>query len=185
MLTTGSLNSIMNNEEVQNPVMQIFGIKKIAPISTAVGTNERYRLNVSDGQNSYSLAVFAPHLNYIISSGKLTEFVIVCIKDLYIKKLGDQSKGSKKAIVITDLDILVPGDVVGFKIGDPKPIIDNSSQVVGNSLIASTNTFKTQSNSMISHSIQTIVDSSQTDIEGKICQDEEVVSRLIGMYYSL
>jgi replication factor A1 len=49
-------------------------------------------------------------------------------------------------MILIDLAVMVPGDLVGSKIGDPKPIIDNSGQVVDNGTSASDST--PQSNSL-------------------------------------
>lgn len=142
MLTKGSLKSIMNNEEVKDPVMQVLGVRKI----TAMGTNERYRLLISDGQNLNSFAMLATQLNDIVNSGELTEFAIVRIKRHIISNLSDRSKGSKQVMILIDLVVLISGDAVGLKIGDPKPIVDNSGQVVGNG--PSVDTPRPQSNSV-------------------------------------
>lgn len=128
MLTKGALKSIMNNEDVKDPVMQVLGVRKI----TAAGANERYRLLISDGHNVNSFAMLATQLNSMVTSGELTEFCILKIKRHIISNLTDRSKGSKQVMILIDLVVMVSGDVVGIKIGDPKPIIDNSGQLVGN-----------------------------------------------------
>lgn len=128
MLSKGSLKSIMNNEDVKDPVMQVLGVRKI----TAAGANERYRLLISDGHNLNSFAMLATQLNSMVSSGELTEFSILQIKRHIISNLTDRSKGSKQVMILIDLVVIVPGEVVGSKIGDPKPIVDNSGQVIEN-----------------------------------------------------
>lgn len=128
MLTKGSLKSIMNNEEIKDPVMQVLGVRKI----TAAGANERYRLLISDGLNVNSFAMLATQLNAMVINGELTEFSILKIKRHIISNLTDRSKGSKQVMILIDLVVLVPGNDVGVKIGEPKPIIDNSGQLVGN-----------------------------------------------------
>lgn len=128
MLTKGALKSIMNNEEVKDPVMQVLGVRKIA----AAGANERYRLLISDGHNLNSFAMLATQLNDMVSSGELTEFAILKIKRHIISNLTDRSKGSKQVMILIDLVVLKSGEIVGSKIGDPKPLVDNSGQVIGN-----------------------------------------------------
>lgn len=128
MLSKGSLKSIMNNEDVKDPVMQVLGVRKI----TAAGANERYRLLISDGHNLNSFAMLATQLNNMVSSGQLTEFSILKIKRHIISNLTDRTKGSKQVMILIDLVVIVPGEVVGSKIGDPKPIVDNSGQVIEN-----------------------------------------------------
>lgn len=128
MLTKGALKSIMNNGDVKDPVMQVLGVRKI----TAVGANERYRLLISDGLNVNSFAMLATQLNSMVTSGELSEFSILKIKRHIISNLTDRTKGSKQVMILIDLVVMVSGDTVGVKIGDPKPIIDNSGQLVGN-----------------------------------------------------
>lgn len=128
MLTKGALKSIMNNEDVKDPVMQVLGVRKIA----AAGANERYRLLISDGHNLNSFAMLATQLNDMVTSGELTEFAILKIKRHIISNLTDRSKGSKQVMILIDLAVLKSGEIVGSKIGDPKPLIDNSGQVIGN-----------------------------------------------------
>lgn len=153
MLTKGALKRIMNNEEVKDPVMQVIGVRKI----TASGANERYRLLISDGCNFNSFAMLATQLNSMVSSGELTEFSILRIKRHIISNLTDRSKGSKQVMILIDLVVLVPGDVVGLKIGDPKSIIDNSGQIIENSVSTSVDT-AAQSNSLVtSHTAQASV----------------------------
>ncbi|CAH1726764.1 replication protein A 70 kDa DNA-binding subunit-like [Aphis gossypii] len=133
MLTKGALKSIMNNENIKDPIMQVLGVRKI----TAAGANERYRLLISDGYNLNSFAMLATQLNGMVSSGEINEFSILQIKRHIISNLTDRSKGSKQVMILIDLAVIVSGDLVGSKIGDPKPIIDNSGQVVENGTSAS------------------------------------------------
>jgi len=134
MLTKGALKSIMNNEEVKDPVMQVLGVRKI----TAAGSNERYRILISDGVNLNSFAMLATQLNSMVISGELIENSILKIKRHIISNLTDRSKGSKQVMILIDLVVMVPGNVVGLKIGDPKPIIDNFGLSVENDTSANT-----------------------------------------------
>jgi len=153
MLTKGALKSIMNNEDVKDPVMQVLGVRKI----TAAGANERYRLLISDGHNLNSFAMLATQLNGMVSSGEINEFSILKIKRHIISSLTDRSKGSKQVMILIDLAVMVPGDMVGSKIGDPKPIIDNSGQIVENGASASVDSTP-QSNSLAKpHSVQSSI----------------------------
>jgi len=165
MLTKGALKSIMNNEEVKDPVMQVIGVRKI----TASGTNERYRLLISDGRNFNSFAMLATQLNGMVSSGELTEFSILLIKRHIISNLTDRSKGSKQVMILIDLVVLVPGHVVGSKIGDPTSIVDNSGQVIENSMSTSVNTMAQSNNTLVKpHTAQASV------IDGNLQRDVDV-----------
>lgn len=148
MLTKGSLSSIMNYEEVKNPVMQILGITNI----TAVGINERYCLIISDGQNYFSYVTMTTQLNNMIFSEKLTEFAIVMIKRYIMSNPRDCPKESKQILFVIDLVLLVSGEIVGLKIGNPIPITDNPGQVIENGSATLVNTSRPQSISLIPHS---------------------------------
>ncbi|XP_050420313.1 replication protein A 70 kDa DNA-binding subunit [Adelges cooleyi] len=124
MLTRGALKKIMNGEEIKDPVMQILGTRKIA----GSGANDRYRLLISDGQNLNSFAMLASQLNEMVPSGELTEFAIIQIKRHIISNVTDRGKGSKQVMILLDVAVMVRGDVVGVKIGDPKPISESSGQ---------------------------------------------------------
>lgn len=123
MLTKGSLKSMMNSEEVNYPIMQVLGIKKI----TAIEGKERYRLIISDGQNIYSYAILTTRLNHMISSGVLIEFAILRIKHYLISNMTDYFNRIEKIIIFIDIDILVHGNDVKL-IGAPKPIFDYSDE---------------------------------------------------------
>jgi len=155
----------MNNEDVKDPVMQVIGVRKI----TATGANERYRLLISDGCNFNSFAMLATQLNSMVTSGELTEFSILRIKRHIISKLNDRSKGSKQVMILIDLVVLVPGDVVGVKIGDPKSIVDNSGQIIENSMSTSVNTAPQSNPEVISRTpqVSALDDSFLRDIDVK------------------
>ncbi|XP_025413456.1 replication protein A 70 kDa DNA-binding subunit isoform X1 [Sipha flava] len=142
LLTKGALKSMMNNIEVKDPVMQVLGVRKI----TAAGANERYRLLISDGHNLNSFAMLATQLNHMVSSGELTEFAILKIKRHIISNLTDRNKGSKQVMILIELNVMIDGETVRCKIGDPKPIVDNTGLAVENGTSVSVDTVpKTQS----------------------------------------
>ncbi|XP_050527598.1 replication protein A 70 kDa DNA-binding subunit-like [Daktulosphaira vitifoliae] len=120
MLTRGSLKAIMNNEEIKEPVMQVLGSRKIA----ASGADERYRLLISDGLNHNSFALLASQLNGMVSSGELSDFAIIKIKRHIISNVTDRTKSNKQVLLLLDVSVMVKGNLVGAKIGDPKPIVD-------------------------------------------------------------
>lgn len=150
LLTKGALNAIMNDEEIRDPVMQVLGVRKI----TAAGANERYRLLISDGQNLNSFAMLATQLNSMVTAGELTEFAIIKIKRHIISNLTDRNKGSKQVMILIDLVVMISGDVVGSKIGDPKSIGEMSGKTVGNGVDA---TPRPQSSSVVTPTVQSSV----------------------------
>lgn len=113
-LTEGSLDKIMNGIDVDNPVLQVLGHKKLASSSSG----ERYRLLVSDGKRINSFTMLATQLNRMITNNELTEFSICQINRYAISMVNNGGK-QKRVMVILSIEVKVPGDQVGHKIGNP------------------------------------------------------------------
>uniref|UniRef100_A0A8D8Y0C4 Replication protein A subunit n=1 Tax=Cacopsylla melanoneura TaxID=428564 RepID=A0A8D8Y0C4_9HEMI len=121
-LSEGSLKAIMSGEDVQNPVMQILGTKKIPG-----GNTERYRVLISDGVNINSFAMLATQLNDLIVNGSLCEFTIVQIKRHIVSGVASNSAMNRSVMIILELDIIKTGTEIGFKIGNPQSLTADSS----------------------------------------------------------
>lgn len=113
-LTEGALDEIMNGNEIEKPILQILGHKKLASAST----QERYRLLVSDGIRINSYAMLATQLNSLITEDRLTEFS-VCQINRYAISMINNSGRQKRVMVILSIDVKIPGTEVGAKIGNP------------------------------------------------------------------
>ncbi|XP_012256946.2 replication protein A 70 kDa DNA-binding subunit [Athalia rosae] len=113
-LTKGALDQIMNGVEVEKPILQILGHKKLASASS----QERFRLLVSDGVRINSYAMLATQLNSLINDNELTEFS-VCQINRYAISMVNNSGKQKRVMVILSIDVKVPGSEVGEKIGNP------------------------------------------------------------------
>ena len=113
-LTEGSLDKIMNGIDVDKPVLQVLGHKKLASSSSG----ERYRLLVSDGKKINSFTMLATQLNSMITNNELTEFSICQINRYAISMVNNSGK-QKRVMVILSIEVKVPGDQVGHKIGNP------------------------------------------------------------------
>lgn len=126
----GALQFIVNNVEVKYPVMQVLGIKQVT--SDYLGII-KYRLMISDGQHYSTLVMLATQLNNMITESYIKKFSIIYIRSYAVSQL---SATNKKLILILDLVCL---DVcLDRMIGDPKPVVEHSGQVVENSIPAST-----------------------------------------------
>lgn len=79
----------MSGEEVEKPVLQIMGVKKIAGAET-----DRLRLLISDGQFINSYAMLATQLNHLHAEGKLEEFAIIQV-DKYITSVVNKTDAGK------------------------------------------------------------------------------------------
>ncbi|XP_017888998.1 replication protein A 70 kDa DNA-binding subunit [Ceratina calcarata] len=113
-LTEGALDKIMNGIEVDKPILQILGHKKLASSNNL----ERYRLLVSDGKRLNSFAMLATQLNEMVSNNSLIEYTI-CQINRYAMSMVNNAGKQKRVMVILSIDIKVPGEEVGCKIGDP------------------------------------------------------------------
>ncbi|XP_066597449.1 replication protein A 70 kDa DNA-binding subunit isoform X2 [Prorops nasuta] len=113
-LSEGALDEIMNGVDIAQPILQMLGHKRLGgPNST-----ERYRLLLSDGKRINSFTMLATQLNELITENILTEFSI-CQVNRYAISTVNNSGSEKRVMVILSLDIKVPGDEVGYKIGNP------------------------------------------------------------------
>lgn len=77
----------MAGEQVEKPVLQILGSKRIKSSEST----ERYRLLVSDGQHLNSFAMLATQLNEFVAKGQLVDYTIVRI-DNYITSMVNKSE---------------------------------------------------------------------------------------------
>ena len=114
-LSEGALSTIMNGGQVESPIMQILGSKKIS----GAGDSERYRLLVSDGVHVNSFAMLATQLNDRIRNGDLADNTIVRIKRFITSVVPNSGKGEKRVMIILDVEVVAPGSEVGNRIGNP------------------------------------------------------------------
>ncbi|XP_067000915.2 replication protein A 70 kDa DNA-binding subunit isoform X2 [Anabrus simplex] len=115
----------MRGGNVENPVMQILGHKKIA----SGGANERYRVLVSDGCHLNSFAMLATQLNGKLQSGELGEYTVIQINRYITSLVNNTGKSDKRVMIILDLAVLAAGAQVGLKIGNPVPLPDDLNSV--------------------------------------------------------
>lgn len=83
------MQRIMAGDEVDCPVLQILGVKRIMG-----GDTERLRLLISDSQYFNSFAMLATQLNAMFNEDKLKENTIVRI-DKYITSVVNKSDAGK------------------------------------------------------------------------------------------
>lgn len=119
-LTEGALDKIMAGDDIDNPIIQILGHKKLV----GQNTGERYRLLVSDGKRVNSFTMLATQLNSKIT--ELTDFSI-CQVNRYAVSVVNNSGKQKRVMVILSIDVKVPGEQVGSKIGNPVNIDNNAN----------------------------------------------------------
>lgn len=81
----------MNGGHYESPVMQVLGSKKIA----GTGTNDRYRLLVSDGKHTHSFAMLATQLNDKLITGELSDYSVIKVDRFITSVLKNNEKSEK------------------------------------------------------------------------------------------
>ncbi|XP_055630999.1 replication protein A 70 kDa DNA-binding subunit [Toxorhynchites rutilus septentrionalis] len=148
LLTKGCIGDIMRGSELDKPVVQILGSKRIAGGGEQ---SERYRLLISDGQNLYSFAMLATQLNELHQTGKLSEFTVIRI-DRYITSVVNRNeRGEKRVLIMLELTVIKTGESIGEKIGNPQPLSDNISAGGGSSGSTASAGAKAETNGSISN----------------------------------
>ena len=103
-LTVGALSKICSGGEVADPVMQVLGYKKLVGSS-----QERYRVLLSDGQNSNSFSMLATDLNQMIHNKELEQFTVVKINKFICNQVAGQTK---RVMILLELSVVTSGDQV-------------------------------------------------------------------------
>lgn len=117
-LSRGKLIDIMNGNKPEKPVLQIIGFK-LMPASR--GSAERYRIVISDGDNSVSSAMLGTQLNDRVKSGEINENCVVCLENYMCNVLGSAGDNQRKILVIFGIDVLQNGKAVNGILGAPQP----------------------------------------------------------------
>ncbi|XP_042217254.1 replication protein A 70 kDa DNA-binding subunit-like [Homarus americanus] len=88
------------------------------------GSQERYRLLVSDGEWSSSFAMLATHLNCKVTEGVITNNCIIQMN----RYVCNTVQGNKKVLIILEMKLERTGEEVGLKLGDPVNYDPNKSR---------------------------------------------------------
>lgn len=115
MLTPDAMATIHNGGQVDEPVLQILGIRKILS-----ETRERYRLAVSDGKH-FGHAMLATKLNKLVAEEKATKLSLIRLLKFVQNNVQD-----KKIVIIADAEVVVK-DVDG-KLGAPVSVTEIEKQ---------------------------------------------------------
>ncbi|KAF5295449.1 hypothetical protein FQA39_LY13110 [Lamprigera yunnana] len=156
-LSNGSLNIIMNGGNVQNPILQILGIKHL----TSDSDNERVRVVLSDGKHKINLAVIITQIDKL-DNGELTVNSVIRLKRYITSALGSEEKEKRQVLVVFDAETLVPGNQT-CKIGDPSLLPDHSISHNNNSASTSAMTMNLSpiNTSIVNNNLSTQIQASQ------------------------
>jgi len=113
-LTGGAIEGIMAGQQYEKPLLQVLGQKKVMGGQSA--TPERYRLLLSDGEQTNSSAMLATQLNDKVTSGQLDTNCIIRL-DKYIC---NAIQPDKRVLILLEVTVLASGAEVGSKIGNPQ-----------------------------------------------------------------
>ncbi|XP_034938170.1 replication protein A 70 kDa DNA-binding subunit isoform X2 [Chelonus insularis] len=120
-LSAGALENISQGVDVDSPVLQVLGTKRLAS-----SDSERYRLLLSDGVTSTSFTMLATQLNGMVKSGELSDNSIVQITRYALSNANNAGK-QRKIMVILGIEVKVPGSQVNGRIGQPTQAEKSSS----------------------------------------------------------
>ncbi|KAF2901892.1 hypothetical protein ILUMI_04293 [Ignelater luminosus] len=115
-LTEGALRLIMKGDQIEDPIMQVLGSKRIASTSA---DKERFRLLLSDGKYLVSFAMLTTQINDKIVNGELVDNTIIKVKRFITSVINSGGKSNKRVLVILEMETLLPGDQTE-KIGNPE-----------------------------------------------------------------
>ena len=110
LLTRGALCQISAGEEVYEPILQILDHQAVPG-----GHQHNYRLLISDSTYMTRMVILSPALDHLVRDHKLPKTTIIKVKKLS----QHQHSERRRVIAILDLEILIPGHQVGYKMGDP------------------------------------------------------------------
>lgn len=128
----------MSGGNIENPIMQVLGSKKMA--AGKAGDKERYRILLSDGKYLISFAMLSTQINNKVGNGEIPVYSIIKIKKYVTSIINNTGNKDKRVLVILDLDILVSGDEVGSQIGKPEQLSDTPQAAeTSNNLATSSN----------------------------------------------
>ncbi|KAG8186970.1 hypothetical protein JTE90_005743 [Oedothorax gibbosus] len=128
-LSNGAIHRIRNGEDVQQPVLQILSCRKMFP------DNDFHRLLISDGVTCDPFALLGSELNHRVIKKKLPKFTIVRVEKYSVEKgVG----GNRGLITLLNATVLVSGNEVNEKLGNPTNDSVNAIAPNNNSAVANT-----------------------------------------------
>ncbi|CAH1800586.1 unnamed protein product [Owenia fusiformis] len=110
-LTAGAIQEIMSGGNVDKPILQVLGQKKIAGGNGA----DRYRLLLSDGYHSHSSAMLATQLNSMIDNNELEKFTVIELQ----KYICNTIQEGRRVMILLEMNVVSSGGDVGATIGNP------------------------------------------------------------------
>ena len=107
MLSLGAIKRVHLGGEEEEIVLQILGHKEMP------GSQQKYRLLLSDGRYSTSRSILHPDMNNLILENKLEKYSVIRVK------LVCNRVDTKMVIILLNVKILIPGTRVNGVLGNP------------------------------------------------------------------
>ena len=107
MLSLGAIKRVHLGGEEEEIVLQILGHKEMP------GSQQKYRLLLSDGRYSTSRSILHPDMNNLILENKLEKYSVIRVK-LVCNKVY-----AMMVLILLNIKILIPGTRVNGVFGNP------------------------------------------------------------------
>lgn len=117
-LSEGALERILSGSATERPTVQILAQKNVSADNV-----QRYRFLLSDGKYSYQCCIMIGPLIQRVEAGEFERYTVIRLN----KYLCNQAGGTKKVIILTEPEVVVPGASIGRKIGNPTPFEGSSN----------------------------------------------------------
>ena len=108
MLSIGALKEVYEGRQDEETVVQVLGVRQLP------GDEERWRIIISDGRNSTSLAVLDTAMNHLLWERELTKHAIIKTKIIC------QVIGAKRVFILQDVKIINHGRRINGIFGNPQ-----------------------------------------------------------------
>ncbi|XP_058491001.1 replication protein A 70 kDa DNA-binding subunit [Solea solea] len=119
-LSEGAIEALANGVTTTDPVLQLLNIRRIEGGSGPA----RYRVMMSDGQNTLSSFMLSTQLNTLAEENVLVPNC-VCVLKRHVTNI---LKDGRRVVIVVEINVVKSPEEVGGKIGDPTPYIEGQSR---------------------------------------------------------
>ncbi|KAM8903285.1 replication protein A 70 kDa DNA-binding subunit isoform 1-T1 [Spinachia spinachia] len=117
-LSEGAILALSKGDPVADAVLQLLNIRKIDNGNGAI----RFRVMMSDGLYSISSFMLSTQLNFMAEENVLAPNCICILK----KHVTNILKDKRRVVVILEIEVIKPAQMVAGRIGDPTPLTEGT-----------------------------------------------------------
>ncbi|XP_037329613.2 replication protein A 70 kDa DNA-binding subunit [Pungitius pungitius] len=117
-LSEGAIQALSKGDSVADAVLQLVNIRKIDSGNGAI----RFRVMMSDGLHSMSSFMLSTQLNFMAEENVLAPNCICILK----KHVTNILKDKRRVVVILEIEVIKPAQMVSGRIGDPIPLTEGT-----------------------------------------------------------